>query len=1295
MDYPFENLNPEKFQEFAQALLSKEIPDLQCLPVAQPDGGRDILTYEYGISSQNFAIYQVKYVRKPFAEKDTHKWLLEIVKSEAPKVKELVKKGAKQFFLVTNVSGTAHPNSGSIDQMNKLLESELGVPSRCWWRDDLNRKLDSAWDLKWAYPELMTGPDLIRSIIESGLTEDKDRRASAIRAFVSEQFAADQVVKFKQVDLQNRLLNLFIDVPASPPQVTGTVKKTMKYERLHEHIAYISRNAARVQLGSENTLLDEQRLAYFNSRTGITVGAATLLLHPIIQKRVPWIVLEGAPGQGKSTITQYLCQVHRMRLFGAEEVKNHLPEAYKELEGLGVIPQEHMTSHVCLPFRIDLRDLASWLSGRNPFHQEGETEPTSTLHRSLEEFLAALVKHHSGGLDFSATDLVAVIKRSPVLLVFDGLDEVADIERRSEVVNTIHTGSRRLKANALSLQVIVTSRPAAFANSPGLPESDFPRYYLDSLPKHLIDEYANKWMSAKKLDQRDRSEVKKILRDKLGQPHLRDLARNPMQLTILLSLIYNRGSSLPDKRTALYNSYVDLFFNREAEKTPVVKKYRDLLLDIHKYIAWVLHSEAEQHGSNGSVTQDDLHSLIQKYLEEQGYEVDLARELVAGALERIVALVSRVEGTYEFEVQPLREYFAARFLYETARHSSPGKECSSGTKPDRFDAIARNFYWLNVTRFYAGCYDKGELPSLIDRLEDLIRSEGYCLISHPRVLAATLLSDWVFSQHPKSVKTVMSLILDGIGLRYVLPSSSRRMGQNEPMVLPPECGRDELIRHCFSLLGNQPPLDFASDIISLISANTSSLKEVFDLWFGGVIAQRGEARTKWLEYGLYLGILGQSSKLSLAQLESIYSDLPENHYRLNLLYKARRFDYFESKEQRFTYGLDLILNKTYNYNHYNRRQKKSFLLEVLSSAINTSRYSLIFLEPRPVPLSHLWLRHSYPGEDYFLEKTFQERENENYPEFEDSRKCLDVIEVVRRNAQLDAGVWATSLAPWDDIVETIRLRWGEKWLCFHLANVSSGIKSSSETCGEYSELLDHSKALCKRARYARLRAGQHVWWEKQIERATNEEEVAFTLLILATWAGSKTLAKLVPKIDKLVQKLSDPIWRNLYNSVEETLFLAPSLEHKNFLDVEQMDNSLDSKTAALLSLRVNSRTRKLLYLKYLRNYDGVDASTLKLCNDMSLELLANDYSIWEEVRSVIQRSYSKGVVFEPYIFHRLNREITSQTLPDEIAQEIASNPDTYPGFLVAIAEVKLKEKVASNVVPVGETAKKDRWFDHL
>ena len=147
-----------------------------------------------------------------------------------------------------------------------------------------------------------------------------------------------------------------------------------------------------------------------------------------------------------------------------------------------------------------------------------------------------------------------------MLLVFDGLDEVADLGRRRAVVEEISRGVGRLKDNCASIQAIVTSRPAAFSDSPGLPETDFTHLHLTSIDRQLIDEYAEKWMKARRLEGREASDVRRILRVKLDQPHLRELARNPMQLAILLSLIQTRGGSLPDKRTALYDSYVDRFF---------------------------------------------------------------------------------------------------------------------------------------------------------------------------------------------------------------------------------------------------------------------------------------------------------------------------------------------------------------------------------------------------------------------------------------------------------------------------------------------------------------------------------------------------------------------------------------------------------------------------------------------------------------------------------------------------------------------------------------------------------------
>ncbi len=173
MDYPLENLGPERFQQFCQALLVKEFPGVQCFPVAQPDGGRDATCFFSSTQKDNFIVFQIKYKRKPFTVEDPHKWLTDIVKEEAPKVNHLIPRGASAYYLLTNIPGTAHLDNGSIDKLNNILNENIKIQSQCWWRDDINRRLDTAWSLKWIYPELMTGPDLIRSIVESGLTEQK------------------------------------------------------------------------------------------------------------------------------------------------------------------------------------------------------------------------------------------------------------------------------------------------------------------------------------------------------------------------------------------------------------------------------------------------------------------------------------------------------------------------------------------------------------------------------------------------------------------------------------------------------------------------------------------------------------------------------------------------------------------------------------------------------------------------------------------------------------------------------------------------------------------------------------------------------------------------------------------------------------------------------------------------------------------------------------------------------------------------------------------------------------------
>jgi hypothetical protein len=650
VDYPLEELGPEGFQQFCQSLLVKEFPKLQCFPIAQPDGGRDGLTYLQESGNAKFMVFQVKFARKPLAEKDPHKWLSAIMEEEAPKIQKLIPRGASRFLLLTNIPGTSHLDAGSIDQVKAIMEKAIPIPSDCWWRGDLNRRLDNSWDLKWSYPALMRGPDLLRAVIESGLTEQKERRESAIRAFMRHQLTQDEEVRFRQVDLQRNLLDLFIDVPLTFRDPFADRKQFFQFRSLLN--AYHNRQTTETRVDDEidfdiRSPLDQH--THFSGANDDQAGAAAILLNSSMQRAFPCVVLEGAPGQGKSTISQYICQVHRIRLLK---------------ESTSSVDPTHIASSLRLPIKVDLRDFATWLGKRDPFNVEDTAIPQNWA-KSLEAFLAALISSQSGGTSFTTDDVLAIARISALLIVFDGLDEVADHARRKDVVEELTRGVQRLQENSASLQVIVTSRPAAFANSPGMSHVLFPHFHLISLPKSLVLLYADRWMKARQLDSRQAGEFRSILKEKLDQPHLRDLARNPMQLTILLSLILTKGSSLPDKRTALYDDYIALFFSREATKSSVVRDHRDLLIDIHRYIGWLLHSESEQGNSRASISLERLQSVLTTYLSKEGHDTALVNQLFTGIMERVVALVSRVEGTVEFEVQPLREYFAACHLYYT------------------------------------------------------------------------------------------------------------------------------------------------------------------------------------------------------------------------------------------------------------------------------------------------------------------------------------------------------------------------------------------------------------------------------------------------------------------------------------------------------------------------------------------------------------------------------------------------------------------------------------------------------
>lgn len=1264
MDYPFEELGPEGFQQFCQSLLLKEFPRLQCFPVAQPDGGRDGLAYLQESRNAKFIVFQVKFVRKPLSEQDPHKWLTGILEEEAPKLQKLIPRGVSRFLLLTNIPGTSHLGVGSIDQVKAIMEKSIDIPADCWWRDDLNRRLDSAWDLKWSYPVLMRGPDLLRAVIESGLGEQRERRESAIRAFMRYQFSQDEEVRFRQVDLQRNLLDLFIDVPLTFRDPLADRAHFYHFKGIVN--AFHNRRLSEVRIDDDIDFDARLTAEQQGNDPGHDehVGAAEILLKSSMQLAFPWVVLEGAPGQGKSTISQYICQVHRIRLL--KEPSNNVDPV-------------HLASPMRLPIKVDLRDFATWLGKKDPFDVGDATVPQNWA-KTLETFLAALISYQSGGTHFTTDDVLAIFRISALLLVFDGLDEVADHARRKDVVEELTRGVQRLQENAGSLQVIITSRPAAFANSPGMPHNLFPHFQLLSLPKSYVLLYADRWMRARQLDSRQAGEFRSILKEKLDQPHLRDLARNPMQLTILLSLILTKGSSLPDKRTALYDDYIALFFSREATKSSTVRDYRELLIDIHRYLGWLLHSESEQGNSRASISYERLQSVLTSYLSKEGQDTSLVSQLFTGIMERVVALVSRVEGTVEFEVQPLREYFAACHLYYTSPQSSPGNE-QRGSTPDRFEALSRNFYWLNVTRFFAGCYRKGELPSLVDGIEDLVNSDDLAYLDYPRLLATTLLSDWVFTQVPRSIKKIIELSLDSNGIRYVIaPQWMRRpRAKSNVLSLPPKCGRDELVVKCFELLAEEQTREFSLQLVDVIRSNFEHIGAVSEQWRQRLLSSSESSRLRWLEFGITLEIL---PTISLQELHGLLDALGLSTSRdvLPLLFRAGRMDYLESSEELFDSAIELILDG--QMPHASRRVESA--LSALNGSLELFRFSNAFRDRQPVSLSEFaeqrfgFARIAWPKDLGTL--------GERYKSY---AMCVTLARTVEEESQRPMIDWAVDLSPWDTVIERGRSIWGDRWAFNSLANLAAGIRSHQETCSSFSNLFDQTASLARRVRYARLRSGSEKWWGQQLKSASSSSDRELALLVCLTWAKSALLITVQDLLTQYLDQLSPEKWLHMFQSVRHCRHLIS--QQVSSLDELGLPRIIDYRVAAVILDRRELK-REMAQQVFRRSMKGLsldDPTVREFAFQYALDREQLGTAEWKPDLPTIRDCYLRGTRSAGLLIRQRGKPTS---IPLNIANAIAKNPIEYPIALVAAAEERLREEVTKRIIPVAKVAESQRWF---
>ena len=717
--YNLDALGADEFERLCQSLVQQIIgPGAKVYGMGK-DGSREATFQGKALYPSNEEqwdgnwIFQAKFHdAHQIGPTKARKHLVGDIDDELSKITEKYKYACDNFILMTNVSLTPVFQKGTKDRIDTEIVPKYRHAIKhihVWGAEEICRFLDANPDMRQSYVHFLVSGDIIARLL--GLIEREETDLDELvklycqGCFDHEQYAAlDDAgdVDDERVALQRVFIDLDVKPPSLPndPQVLERPPKWLK------------------QAAEE-----EDR---------------TSALSYLLDDSVQGAILIGGPGEGKSTLGQYLAQIYRAYLLSRLNELKEDTEAFQQ-------------STPFIPFKILLREYAQWISSQN--NSDG-----------LFHYLAIQVSRESGR-DAKPDDIQKIIKSNHVILILDGLDEVPEKGLRTRVLDNItsfvHQARDVLKGN---LRVIATTRPHGYSQ-----EFD-PVHYLhltlQKLPSEKASLYAKRWAGARELNPTEAETIQKTFNMCLGDKVVGVLTQTPLQVTILLVIIRARGTP-PKQREELFERYMDIIYQREQKKRPeLLRTEKDIIYGLHKYLAYILHRRVEKDRTAALMDRSEFREKVKEYLlhsnpllNEEELEVKLD-QIIAETSQRMVLIESPREGKFGFSLTTTREFFAAAHLVDTAKDT---KESDL-----RFKTIAKSPHWRNVALFFAGRVGRirpGEAPSMIDVCREIDTKRLDKFLKRGAELVMEMVDDRVLREQHNEIGAILyGLTLLGSGL---------------------------------------------------------------------------------------------------------------------------------------------------------------------------------------------------------------------------------------------------------------------------------------------------------------------------------------------------------------------------------------------------------------------------------------------------------------------------------------------------------------------------------------------------
>ncbi|MGM9475279.1 NACHT domain-containing protein [Pedobacter sp. GSP4] len=724
MAYQLNKLNPNDFEKLIQALTKKILGHGSISFGSGTDGGREA-TFRgkadfpsHQGAWDGYWVVQAKHKNIDESAIDDFSWIKSQLTIELNKYHKRIKKVEVPDHLLffTNARLTAVAGAGGRDKANELerdYELKYHIKNiRIISFDDIIDLLNIHREVATAFAPFILSGDVLFQLLNMLEKDEKkvQRTKEVIARYVEAEFLEDVQSKLdhagKLTQDKVNLEKVFIDL----------------------------------EVVDNNPFLPKEKFVSLVLECGNKI--VKFDNSPLTSRHV----LVAGPGYGKSTLTQFILQIHRAELLMdmskrvniLEEVKDFLVD-YPEL-----VTQK--LNWVRLPFKIALKEYAEWIN------KTLAAEPHGVV--SVTEYLKINIKKKTGET-LELAEFENLLQQMPSLFIFDGLDEVPVSSNRGDVLREIKSFTdvflRRLEADAI---IIATTRPQGYS-------ADFDQYkynhyeivdmspmdcehYLERLLENLIDQAQ---------DREDKMQIlKKALKDKV----VSKVMKSPLQASIMAILVKSGGDP-PNNKYDLFTEYFNVILSREKQRgvLPIISDKPAYIKDIHRKLGLYLQATSEKEiNPSGEIDAQEFQSIVSSFLLDKGLEKeDLAEKtdkLMEATTDRLVFISEVKDQKIGFAIRSLQEFFAAEgFIHGM----------SDEVVRDRINSIARSAYWSN-TLLFAISYLAKERPAILYYIESLcaeLNGSGEdsgsqsldSIAKNGSWLALYILNERIFQDNPK------------------------------------------------------------------------------------------------------------------------------------------------------------------------------------------------------------------------------------------------------------------------------------------------------------------------------------------------------------------------------------------------------------------------------------------------------------------------------------------------------------------------------------------------------------------